>query len=138
MKWIVFSLLVAIVASDTGSQKFDKFKQKFKKAYDKKNEALALHHFTKNQKMVDDHNARFAAGLESFDMDMYHFMDDDIQAHINATCGAKIPPQTRALPQTVQPDASSYAAGPASVNFTSSCLPVVDQGVSPMPHNICS
>lgn len=132
MKWIVFSLLIAVVASDIDiKEKFKNFVKEHGKVYKNPQQTeRALQFFTKNQKYVDDHNAKFAAGLVNFSMAVYHFMDDDIQAYANATCRTRVPASIRALPQSTQPPVNSFPMANPSENFTTSCLPVVNQGVS--------
>lgn len=132
MKWIVFLVLIAVVACDSDKDKsFKEFMKQHKKQYkDEAKAAKALHHYSKNHDFVKAHNGKHAAKLVDFDMAVYPFMDEDINDVIGKICGTRLPVRTRALPQaTAQPSATSYKAGPAAVNFTNYCLPVVDQGV---------
>lgn len=115
---------------------FKDFISKNKKTYvDESIAAKAIGIFKKNLEFVLAHNEKRAKGLVDFSMEVYSFMDEELQAIINFFCGTRIPSDAsfesdrRKRETKKQPPASSYPAGPASVNFTEFCLPVVEQGV---------
>lgn len=91
-------------------------------------ETLAKFNVIASIDRIIKHNMNWAANVTSFTMGLYEFSDLPIEDAIKLLCSTKLPPLSAANPQVSQ-SVAAFPNGPASKDWRSVLLPVVDQGV---------
>lgn len=134
---VILSYCIFLASSQVISQdredEWQEYMKKHEKSYNcEVAKAKARSNFLANIEEVDKHNSAYAAGNVSYRKALYHFSDMHHKEVLNMLCGAELPKSTRALSQTrhtSEEAATLFPEGPASIDWRSSLLPVLDQKV---------
>lgn len=119
MKLLIVLCLVAAIAAD-----FAEYQKRFGKKYETADLATkAQAYYDRNQKIITEHNAKFAAGEFSYSAGENQFTDQNITEVIAKLCRTMPPENMQALPV-----APNYQPGAPSRDYSSIMQPVVDQG----------
>ena len=107
---------------------FQTWKAKNGKRYDNETqEEKRFQIWFNNKKNIDEHNTRFAKGLETYTKELHKHHDKTIKEFLALSTGAK-PPTTRNMEKIDTNIIVSRQNLPTSVNHTNLLPPVKDQG----------
>lgn len=109
-------------------KRFKEFQNRFNKTYNglKNLTENARKNFLNRLNEIEDHNARFLKGLESYKMDSYDFDDENPMETIARLCRTIVPGP---LPTTLKFPMNLKESAPSSKDWTPFLTPVVNQGV---------
>lgn len=129
IKFVVLLVLIAYVAGDRDA-KWKDFKSKHGKKYrDSEHEARRQAAYFTNLEKVEGHNKEYDAGRVGYKLRIQSFSDKTHDEIRQTMTGAKIPPHSRALPQSFQSPADFPASTATLIDYRPCMQPIVNQQV---------